>query len=104
MEAAESGRPQEGRGVLSLSGQRLTHCWGWYRPDPMAHIALFARIEPLGFVRDEPPHATTISRRPESTREQLQAALVNWVSRVVADRQSERLREIQQGPSNYRNA
>ena len=34
----------------------------------MAHIALFARMhwpvlkEPLGFVRDHPPHATTISR------------------------------------------
>ena len=35
----------------------------------MAHIALFARMnwpalkEPLGFLRDHPPHATTISRR-----------------------------------------
>ena len=34
----------------------------------MAHIALFARMnwpalkEPLGFLRDHPPHATTISR------------------------------------------
>ena len=34
----------------------------------MAHIALFARMhwpalkEPLGFLRDYPPHATTISR------------------------------------------
>ena len=34
----------------------------------MAHIALFARMhwpelkEPLGFHRDHPPHATTISR------------------------------------------
>ena len=34
----------------------------------MAHIAHFARLhwpalkEPLGFVRDHPPHATTISR------------------------------------------
>ena len=36
----------------------------------MAHIALFARMnwlalkEPLGFLRDHPPHATTISRGP----------------------------------------
>ena len=36
----------------------------------MAHIALFARMnwpalkEPLGFLRDHPPHATTISHTP----------------------------------------
>ena len=60
----------------------------------MAHIALFARMhwatlkEPLGFVRDEPPHATTISRTLAGVPwEQLQDALVDWVSRVVADRQ-----------------
>ena len=59
----------------------------------MAHIALFARMhwttlkEPLGFVRDEPPHATTISRTLAGVPwEQLQDALLSWVSRVVADR------------------
>ena len=58
----------------------------------MAHIALFARMhwatlkEPLGFVRDEPPHATTISRTLAGIPwEQLQDALVSWVARVVAD-------------------
>ena len=36
----------------------------------MAHISLCAKLhwptlkEPLGFVRDHPPHATTISRTP----------------------------------------
>ena len=48
----------------------------------MAHIALFARMpwatlkEPLGFVRDQPPHATTISRTLAGVPcEQLQGAL-----------------------------
>ena len=58
----------------------------------MAHIALFARMhwpmlkEPLGFVRDHPPHATTISRTLAGVPyEQLQGALTGWVARVVAD-------------------
>ena len=58
----------------------------------MAHIALFARLhwpalkEPLGFVRDHPPHATTISRTLWGvSHEQLQGALTGWVARVVAD-------------------
>ena len=40
----------------------------------MAHIALFAKMhwpvlrEPLGFLRDDPPHATTISRHHGSHR------------------------------------
>ena len=58
----------------------------------MAHIALFARMhwpalkEPLGFVRDHPPHATTISRTLSGvSHEQLQGALTGWVARVVAD-------------------
>ena len=60
----------------------------------MAHIALFARMhwttlkEPLGFVRDHPPHATTISRTLAGVPyEQLQGALTGWVARVVADRE-----------------
>ena len=58
----------------------------------MAHIALFARLhwpvlkDPLGFSRDHPPHATTISRTLAGIPwEQLQDALVSWVARVVAD-------------------
>ena len=60
----------------------------------MAHIALFARLhwpalkEPLGFVRDHPPHATTISRALAGVPcEQLQGALNGWVARVVADQE-----------------
>ena len=60
----------------------------------MAHIALFARMhwpvlkEPLGFLRDHPPHATTISRTLAGVPyEQLQGALTGWVARVVADQQ-----------------
>ena len=47
----------------------------------LGHIALFARLhwpalkEPLGFVRDHPPHATTISRTLSGvSHEQLQGA------------------------------
>ena len=54
----------------------------------MAHIALFARMhwpelkEPLGFHRDHPPHATTISRTLAGVPyEQLQGALTEWVPR-----------------------
>ena len=44
--------------------------------------------EPLGFLRDHPPHATTISRTlAEVQYEQLQGALTGWVSRVVADQE-----------------
>ena len=60
----------------------------------MAHIALFARLhcpalrEPLGFVRDHPPHATTISRTLAGIPyEELQGALGAWVARVVANRE-----------------
>ena len=60
----------------------------------MAHIALFARMhwpvlkEPLGFVRDHPPHATTISRTLAGVRyEELQGALTGWVARVVSDQE-----------------
>ena len=60
----------------------------------MAHIALFARLhwpalkEPLGFVREHPPHATTISRTLAGVPcEELQGALGGWVARVVANRE-----------------
>ena len=60
----------------------------------MAHIALFARMrwpalkEPLGFVREHPPHATTISRTLAGVPyEELQGALTGWVAQVVADRE-----------------
>ena len=64
----------------------------------MAHIALFARMnwpalkEPLGFLRDHPPHATTISRALAGVSHQrLQEALAGWVAHMVADRETERL-------------
>ena len=60
----------------------------------MAHIALFARMnwpvlkEPLGFVRDHPPHATTISRALAGVcYEELQGSLTGWVARVVSDQE-----------------
>lgn len=60
----------------------------------VAHMAHFARMhrstlkEPLGFVRDRPPHATTISRTLAGVPdEQLQGALTRWVARVVAEEQ-----------------
>ena len=56
----------------------------------MVHIALFARMnwsalkEPLGFLRDHPPHATTISRTLAGVPyEQLQGVLTGWVAHVV---------------------
>ena len=56
----------------------------------MAHIALLARMhwpvlkEPLGFVRDHPPRATTISRTLAGVPyEQLQGALTGWVGQEV---------------------
>ena len=51
----------------------------------MAHIALLARMhwsilkERLGFIRDHPPHAITISRTLSSVSyEELQEALTGW--------------------------
>ncbi len=86
------GGPQEGQGSpASLSshppfsrGQalRLTLLGLVCGQTTMAHIALFARMhwpmlkEPLGFVQDHPPHATTISRTLAGVPyEQLQGAL-----------------------------
>ena len=44
--------------------------------------------EPLGFVRDHPPHATTISRTLAGVRcEELQGALTGWVARVVSEKE-----------------
>ena len=58
----------------------------------MAHIALFARMhwpmlkEPLGFVRDHPPHTTTISRTLAGVPyEHLQRALTGWAARAVGE-------------------
>ena len=60
----------------------------------MAHIALFVRMnwpalkEPLGFPRDHPPHATTISRTLAGVSyEQLHGALTGWVANVVAEQE-----------------
>ena len=60
----------------------------------MAHIALFASMnwpalkEPLGFLRDHPPHATTISRALAGVSHQrLQQALTGWVAHMVADQE-----------------
>ena len=60
----------------------------------MAHIAHFAKLhwpalqEPLGFLRDHPPHATTISRTLAGvSNEQLQGALTGWMAQVVANQE-----------------
>ena len=92
--------PQEGQGSpASLSGHTAADPAGpstgsGCDQTAMAHIALFARMhwatikDPLGFVRDEPPRATAISRALAAVPwEQLQAALAGWVSRVAAGRQ-----------------
>lgn len=102
MEAAESlfecleqvADPRRARGVRHpfQAILRLTLLGLVCGQTTMAHIALFARLhwpvlkDPLGFVRDEPPHATTISRTLAGIPwEQLQTALVSWVSQVAAD-------------------
>ena len=96
--------PPEGQGSApSLSGNppfsrgqalRLTLLGLVCGQTTMAHIAHFARLhwpalkEPLRFVRDHPPHATTISRTLVGVPyEQLQGALTGWVARVVADQE-----------------
>ena len=44
--------------------------------------------EPLGFLRDHPPHATTISRTLAGVSHQrLQEALAGWVAHMVADQE-----------------
>ena len=60
----------------------------------MAHSALFARMhwpalkEPLGFLRNHPPHAAAISRTLAGVPyAQLPGALTGWVAGVVADRE-----------------
>lgn len=59
----------------------------------MAHIALYGKLnwnelkEPLGFVRESAPHATTISRVLAGVGfELLQDALIDWVKGIVGDR------------------
>ena len=58
----------------------------------MAHIAWYGKLhwpmlrEPLGFERDEAPHATTISRALAGVPfAQLQGALLDWMVGVVSD-------------------
>ena len=102
MEAAESlfkcleqvGDPRKARGVRHPCQAllRLTLLGLVCGQTTMAHIALFARMhwpilkEPLGFVRDQPPHATTISRTlARVSREQLQGALTGWVGPVAGN-------------------
>ena len=104
MEAAESlfkcleqvADPRKARGVRHpfQAILRLTLLGLVCGQTTMAHIALFARMhwpvlkEPLGFLRDQPPHATTISRTLAGVPyEQLQGALTGWVARVVADQE-----------------
>ena len=60
----------------------------------MARIALFARLhwpalrEPLGFVRDHPPHAAAISRTLAGVPYAgLQDALSGWAARLAAYRE-----------------
>ena len=101
MEAAESlfkrleqvSDPRKARGVRHpfQAILRLTLLGLVCGQTTMSHIALFARMhwpalkEPLGFLRDHPPHATTISRTLAGVPyEQLQGALTGWVSCVVA--------------------
>ena len=104
MEAAESlfgcleqlADPRKARGVRHpfQAILRLTLLGLVCGQTTMAHIALFARMhwpalkEPLGFLRDHPTHATTISRTLAGVPyEQLQSALTGWVARVVADQE-----------------
>ncbi len=102
MEAAESlfkcleqvADPREARGVRHpfQAILRLTLLGLVCGQTTMAHLARFARMhgpmlkEPLGFVRDHPPHATTISRTLAGVPyEQLPGALTGWVARVVGE-------------------
>ena len=104
MEAAESlfgcleqvSDPRRARGVRHpfQAILRLTLLGLVCGQTTMAHIALFARMhwpelkEPLGFLRDQPPHATTISRTLAGVSyEQLQDALTGWVAGVVSDQE-----------------
>ena len=104
MEATESlfkclervGDPRRARGVRHpfQAILRLTLLGLVCGQTTMAHISLFARLhwpvlkEPLGFVRNHPPHATTISRTLAGVPYgELQGALDGWVARVVADRE-----------------
>ena len=105
MEAAESlfecleqvADPRRARGVRHpfQAILRLTLLGLVCGQTTMAHIALFARKhwpalrEPLGFLRDHPPHATHQCSRTlaGSLMSSLQGALTGWVARVVADQE-----------------
>ena len=111
MEAAESlfkcleqvADPRKARGVRHpfQAILRLTLLGLVCGQTTMAHIALFARMhwpvlkEPLGFLRDQPPHATTISRTLAGVPcEQLQGALTGWVAWVAADQEDQEDQEL----------
>ena len=111
MEAAESlfncleqvADPRKARGVRHpfQAILRLTLLGLVCGQTTMAHISLFARMhwpvlkEPLGFVRDQPPHATTISRTLAGVPcEQLQGALTGWVAWVAADQEDQEDQEL----------
>ena len=88
--------PPEGQGSApSLSGDTASDSAGLgLRSDhdgphrPVRQDALAGAKEPLGFLREHPPHATTISRTLAGVPcEQLQGALTGWVARVVADQE-----------------
>ena len=92
--------PSEGRGVRYPSQAILRATL----PDlvcgqtTMAHITHFAKLHwpvlkaPLGFLRDNPPHATFISRTLAAvSNEQLQVALTDWVSPNGGEPGTERL-------------
>lgn len=104
MDAAESlsdcleqvADPRKSRGVRHpfQAILRLTLLGSVCGQTTMAHIAPFAKLhwptlkEPLGFNRDHPPHAATISRTLAGVSwEQLQDALTGWAARVVADQE-----------------
>ena len=109
MEAAESlfvclervADPRRARGVRHpfQAILRLTLLGLVCGQTAVAHTALFARMrwarmhwpavkESLGFVRDHPPHAATISRALAGIPyEQLQEALTGWVAQVAAEQE-----------------
>lgn len=91
---AEISDPRQARGVrFPFQGiLRLTVLALVSGQTTMAHIALYGAQqweqikEPLGFTRDKPPHATTISRTLAGVSlAQLQQALLHWVEGLVRD-------------------
>ena len=85
--------PRKARGVRHpfQAILRLT-LLGLVSGQTMAHIALFGQLhwqtlkEPLGFIRDRAPHATTISRALAGVPFSNCTALIGWVEGMVEDR------------------